>query len=328
MICPYCGKENPDDLEICGFCGGPLLSDHQPVPEVKPVEPPVDIIQQKAESEEPEFGPAQPAKPPTSRLYGGKIWWITGCIVFICLVLACIAVVIGAYRYTKLFSFLNPTQEAQTTDVLQIDVDTPLPVLSTQVSNLSTQSLSQTSSVLFFDDFSDPGSGWDQVDETNYSTNYYNDTYRIKINDDMSDSWANPSNRKFSDVIIEADATKNGGPDDNDFGLICRYQDTQHYYYAVISSDGYYGIFKVTSESTDILGRDNMEYSDYIKQGLMINTIRFECVGESLTLYVNSQLLDQQTDNEYSTGNVGLIAGTYDTPGTDILFDNFTVYSP
>jgi hypothetical protein len=96
----------------------------------------------------------------------------------------------------------------------------------------------------------------------------------------------------------------------------------------VASSDGYYGIFKVTSESTNVLGRENMEYSDWITQGSATNAMRFECVGEVLTLYVNGHQLDQQSDHEYSTGNVGLIAGTYKTPGVDILFDDFTVYSP
>ena len=34
------------------------------------------------------------------------------------------------------------------------------------------------------------------------------------------------------------------GPDDNDFGIICRYIDDNQFYYAIISSDGYYGIVR------------------------------------------------------------------------------------
>ena len=25
MICPYCGKENPDTISLCNYCGGRLV---------------------------------------------------------------------------------------------------------------------------------------------------------------------------------------------------------------------------------------------------------------------------------------------------------------
>jgi hypothetical protein len=183
-------------------------------------------------------------------------------------------------------------------------------------------------SSIFSDDFSDPESGWDSIDQADFYTDYFNNAYRITVNSDMSDSWANPDDNVFGDVSIEVDATKNGGPDDNDFGVICRYQNTEQFYYAVISSDGYYGITKVTSASSDLIGRDSLEFSEAINQGTATNHIRLDCIGDVLTLYVNGQQIDQQTDSDYTTGNVGLIAGTYDTVGTDILFDNFFVYQP
>jgi hypothetical protein len=192
---------------------------------------------------------------------------------------------------------------------------TPIPVPSSE-------------SLLLFDDFSNPNSGWDKVEETDYSTNYYNDAYRITVNTDMYDSWANPNAQTYVDAIVEVDATKNGGPDNNDFGLICRYQDSEHFYYAVISSDGYFGIIKVNGDSSGLLGREYLEYSDSIPQGYATNHLRLECLGDTLTFYVNGQLLDQQSDGDYAEGDVGLIAGTYDNPGTDILFDNFSVYAP
>jgi hypothetical protein len=77
-----------------------------------------------------------------------------------------------------------------------------------------------------------------------------------------------------------------------------------------------------------LIGATELLPSDAINQGSASNHIRFDCNGDVLTLYVNGQQVDQQTDGEYTSGNVGLIAGTYDTPGTDILFDNFSVYQP
>jgi hypothetical protein len=71
-----------------------------------------------------------------------------------------------------------------------------------------------------------------------------------------------------------------------------------------------------------------MPPSDAINQGAATNHIRADCVGSTLTLYANGTQIDQQTDTDFSTGDVGLLAGTYTQTGTDILFDNFVVMKP
>jgi len=193
---------------------------------------------------------------------------------------------------------------------------------------LSASNQSTSSDILFADDFSKMDKKWDRITESNRSTDYYNYAYRILINDTDSHVWSNPAEESFTDVRIEVDAMKNGGPDDNDFGIICRYINENQFYYGVISSDGFYGIYKVTSNGGISIGNDSMLESDAIVQGGATNHIRFDCVGSSLKLYVNGSLVDEQTDPDYTTGNVGLMAGTYETSGTDILFDNFYVYKP
>ena len=68
--------------------------------------------------------------------------------------------------------------------------------------------------------------------------------------------------------------------------------------------------------------------SKAIEAGSAINHLRAECVGETLTLYVNGQLVAQVRDLDFPVGDVGLFAGTYGAPGTDIRFDNFVVREP
>jgi hypothetical protein len=193
---------------------------------------------------------------------------------------------------------------------------------------LSTGTPSTNGEILFSDDFSNTDKKWDQADTTSASTDYYNDAYRITVKETNSDAWSNPGKESFTDVEIEVDATKNAGPDDNDFGIICRYTDVSKFYYAVISSDGYYGIMKMTGSGGTPIGDASLLESDKIIQGSSKNHIRFDCVGSTLTLYVNGTQLDQQTDPDYTTGNVGLLAGTFDIAGTDILFDNFVIFKP
>jgi hypothetical protein len=186
----------------------------------------------------------------------------------------------------------------------------------------------RTSNVLLSDDFSSTINNWDKVSDTNMTTDYYNNAYRILVNIPNYDAWANPDDLSFTDVQVEVDSTKNGGPDTNDFGIICRYSSVDKYYYGIASSDGYYGIYKKTANGGTQLGQGGEQFSDKILTGAATNHIRFDCVGTTLTLYVNGTQIDQRTDQTYTDGNIGLIAGTYTDSGTDILFDNLFVYKP
>jgi len=196
------------------------------------------------------------------------------------------------------------------------------------VSGGGTTSTTQTNpNLLFKDDFSDTSSGWDRVTTDTGETDYVDGVYRIYVNETGTDVWANPG-LDFTDVSIQVEATKVGGPEDNDFGVICRSTDVSKFYFFVISSDGYYGIGRVTDSGQELIGMDSMQPSEAIHQGGATNTIRADCVGSSLSLYVNGEKLDEVEDTEFSSGDVGLMAGSFDTPGTDIHFDNFSVNKP
>jgi len=181
--------------------------------------------------------------------------------------------------------------------------------------------------VLFKDNFSDNNSGWDQLNDESIITDYNNGIYHIYINMDNTDVWANPG-LDFSDSVIEVNAAKKGGPDDNDFGVICRYQGPDDFYFFIVSSDGYYAIGKWSGGDQVLISSENMEYSDVINQGYATNKLRAECISSSLVLWANDQVLAEVTDTDFKTGDVGLIAGTFNVPGTDIEFDDFVVNKP
>ena len=184
------------------------------------------------------------------------------------------------------------------------------------------------SGILFSDDFSNPNSGWDQVNTAEGITDYADGVYRIFVNTDNTDIWANPG-KNFTDAVIEVSATKVGGPDDNDFGVICRYQNVENFYFFVLSSDGYYGIGIVQGGEQRVLGeKGQLLPSDAINQGNTTNVIRADCVGDTLTLYANGTQLTSVQDSTFASGDVGLMAGTYNEVGTDIHFDNFVVRAP
>ena len=182
--------------------------------------------------------------------------------------------------------------------------------------------------LLFSDDFSDTSSGWDRINDADGVNDYSNGGYRIFVNKDNWYFWSNPG-LQFTDVVIDVDAQKTAGPDENDFGIICRYKDEQNFYFFTIGSDGYYSISKILNGEESLVGMDQMQYIDtVIHLGGTPNHLTAECVGNNLTLTVNGTVLADVKDTDFNSGDVGLIAGTYDTSGVDVLFDNFVVTRP
>lgn len=188
-----------------------------------------------------------------------------------------------------------------------------------------------TRQILFQDDFSNTNSGWDRINDDSYSTNYENGGYRINIVPSSYAVFANPYQSFQNDVRVEVDATKIGGPDDNNaFGVICRYQDVDNFYFFYISSDGYVGIgIDNAGTKTFISSSDGYMTTDSsINQGAASNHLRADCIGNTLTLFVNGTQVATATDGTFTGGDVGLVARTFTVAGTDIMFDNFFVYKP
>ncbi|MFM8319712.1 MAG: hypothetical protein ACKOC5_02270 [Chloroflexota bacterium] len=188
-------------------------------------------------------------------------------------------------------------------------------------------SLPAGSRTLFQDDFSRPTSGWNRVSAPAGESNYADGMYRILVNDPNIDIWS-LAGRDYSDARIEVDAYKVGGDRNNRFGIICRAASPTTFYTLVISSDGYYGIGIIDGPDYRLIGMDALQPTDAINQGSALNHIRADCVGKTLALYVNGVKLAEVTDDRLANGDVGLIAGTYDVPGVDIRFDNFSVAQP
>jgi hypothetical protein len=176
--------------------------------------------------------------------------------------------------------------------------------------------------ILFQDDFSDPSSGWNRI-----ATTQADGVYRIFVNEPNLDIWSMPS-KDFNDVRIEVDALKVGGERDNRYGILCRAASQDSFYTLIISSDGYFGIGKIQGQDYALIGMEALEPSAAILKGSSLNHLRADCIGDTLSLYVNGKKLAEVRDSSFASGDVGLIAGTYDTPGTDIRFDNFIVYEP
>lgn len=189
--------------------------------------------------------------------------------------------------------------------------------------------------ILYQDDFSDTSSGWPSSTDADGITDYDSGYYRIRVDTIGSegngmDIWVSSREKLKADVYIDVTVTKAAGPDDNDMGVLCRYtkkDDAFYFYYFLITSDGYAAIEKMKAGSSEIISGKEMAQSSAIKK-TGVNHIRAECIGEKLTLFVNGIRVASATDDEFSDGTIGLIAGTFSTPGVDIHFDDLMVTEP
>ncbi len=181
--------------------------------------------------------------------------------------------------------------------------------------------------VLFKDDFSSQNSGWVTSEEPRSFSGYALDGFQFQSDIPNFQFWSVPG-LNFKDVHVYAKARKISGPDDNLFGLICRYQDPQNFYALIIGSDGYYGIFKVNEGHQSLISQNHLDFNEVINRGNAENEIHALCDGDNLALIVNDTQLLSVQDASLEYGDVGLIAGNFSEAGVNILFDNFIVIKP
>lgn len=220
--------------------------------------------------------------------------------------------------------------------LLSIMLFTALACNATSLIPKTSDSTEVPSNILYQDDFSDTSTGWPSITDADGITDYNDDTYRIRVDTIGSegngmDTWAHPGQELEGDVRVEVDATKIGGPDSNDMGVLCRYTKDEdgnfNFYYFLITSDGYVWIAKMKASEAEMISGEEMIRSDAIKK-TGTNHIRADCIGKKLTLFVNGEEVANATDSDFTSGDIGLIAGTFEEPGVDIKFDNFIVTKP
>ena len=180
--------------------------------------------------------------------------------------------------------------------------------------------------VLFEDDFDNLGSGWSRFSAAEGVMDYDSGSFRILVNALDTNFWSTPQ-KNFTDVRLEVDAGKLGGPDENRIGLICRSSGADYYFF-IITSDGYYGVGLFSGGQAVLLGQNEMLTSENINKGLAVNHLRADCTGNQLTFYVNGFQIAAVQDATLKSGDVGMLVGTFAKPGVDVILDNFVALKP
>ncbi len=176
----------------------------------------------------------------------------------------------------------------------------------------------------FYDDFSDPNSGWYIGTDENGGSEYLNGEMVLEVKQANWLIWTYYTNDS-DNIVLAADARVIRGVGDGDFGFICGLVDNNNFTGMEISEDGYFTIWKYKNDEYEVLVE--WTYSDEIAAGGPFYLAAF-CGSQKLALAVNDTLLVEIKDPSFVVGDVGLLTGAYDTAGTKVGFDNFQLMQP
>lgn len=192
-----------------------------------------------------------------------------------------------------------------------------------------------TAELPFSDDFSGTANEW-YTAETSFSRLGYGDgVYTLEITNPFAEynyAFGEPNLLFPGDVRIEADITVVSSVDEMAYGFICRRDYlSDNYYIATITVDGAGKIFS-TLDGSYATSENNPGWvqSDAINQGNATNHVRFDCIGDTLSLYVNDALIVSVTDTSIPSAQsyVGVVEENWMDGSAVISVDNFTVTQP
>jgi hypothetical protein len=178
----------------------------------------------------------------------------------------------------------------------------------------------------YFDDFSDPGSGWDIEDTGDVRVGYQNGEYEILLRDALWSASILAPIDAVGDCSVEADIRRHAGSEGL-YGLIFGHVDWDHFYIFIVDPDS--GDYTVVDEDTGAwMPVIDWTFSPEINWSPDVaNHLKVERKGEQITVYINGNLLTTANDDTYpGCLRVGLYAdsaSSFDPVST--RFDNFRV---
>jgi serine/threonine protein kinase len=176
--------------------------------------------------------------------------------------------------------------------------------------------------ILFSDDFTDPNRGWPSGQTPAGEYGYQSGSYRMLAIGSGSLPWVS-FDLAHDNLSLYVDATPISG--NGHYGLLCRIQNGQNFYYFVIGNNGSYDIGKFTNGEVQSFFTDGGRYSNAINQGNQTNRIKADCKGNTLRLYANNLLLGEAVDTDFDSGDTGLTVGTLDSGRFEVIFDDFLI---
>jgi hypothetical protein len=151
----------------------------------------------------------------------------------------------------------------------------------------------------------------------------------IEINKPQMVQYATLTEPIFDDFNLEVEGRILSGSPHSSYGVLFRMQNPQQFYRFEITGDGTYILERHDADGSRYLFMGDWRDAESINQGQnMINRLGVDVKGSNISLFVNGMLLEQFTDDVYSSGYIGLDAGTFDIAPVQVAFDNLLIRPP
>ena len=179
--------------------------------------------------------------------------------------------------------------------------------------------------LLYFDDFSDPNSGWPVSDRSNYALDYNNGNYHIQLKRDDWAVWAWPG-FACADCTIEVEAWRDTGANSR-YGIVFGLNSSGSQFYLFRIQPGWQEYKLQRYDEGTWVTRIPYTYSSHINSYDSHNQLKVTREGSQIRLYANDHYLASYDDSTYSgTRSVGLYAGSGSTSPVWLRYDDFTVW--
>jgi 3-keto-disaccharide hydrolase len=205
-------------------------------------------------------------------------------------------------------------------------------LLLSSCTNESTSSVSPTATVgplsqeVFRDGFDSQDGNWTTYSSTDGSAFYENGKLHIKNYTASEYPSGSYIQQQFSDFALEVEMELVSGSTATWQSVVCRYNGMGDSYMFCINANGKYSILKSVGGVATMLRTPSP--SSHIRTGLGVtNNIRVECIGNSLTLYVNGFSVTQVSDNTLVTGYVGFSVESTSGEYSEAAFDNVVIWT-
>lgn len=174
--------------------------------------------------------------------------------------------------------------------------------------------------IVFREDFSDPGSGWEVFDVPTVTAGYEQGAYVIRITDATWYATVD-SGLAARRPVVTLTVRNPGRTASAGFGVVCHYRSDTAFDVLAVGTDGTYAILRQRGESLTVLsGGGQWLYSPRIPVGAARYRLRADCRGEVLRLWVNGRRVGQARAQALD-GRVGLFAAGL----AELRFDDVTV---